>query len=178
MKKDHVPQPLSAFTVPQSEINDRANYIEFLQKISPRVKVITSEDLRMSTFNEMETGLKKSFECTNDHEEIYIRNWPEQKDEIAIIVSLDSSMTKEATYLLKDTFLLFYDDWAFSLDPHAFEQEEFSTHQPARFVYSLAENYYGQYDDDWKNVVQLIKIRLELIEEKAVRYIPLPPKEE
>jgi hypothetical protein len=176
MKDKFVPQPPPAFVVPQSEIHDRATYIEFLQKISPRVKVIASEDLKMSTFKEMETGFKNLLGCSDNHEEIYIRNWPKQKEELAMIVSLNSSMTKKATYLVEHTFLFFYGDWAFSLDPNTFEQEGFTTNQPAVFVYSL-EPIYGRYDYDWKNAVRLIKNCLEYIEEKAAKYIPRLPKE-
>ncbi len=137
------------------------SYIEYLQNLSPRIKIVRPilED-NIFDLNIFYNQVKRSLEYSENPDEVLIDEWP-QKNEIAFILSIDSSMPGEKKkYILEDTFVFCYGDFSFFCDINNFEQDDYTSDNIMKYVFraDLVEM------NKWKDSVRVICLKIKHIQ--------------
>lgn len=164
MKDKIVPKlPRRQVVVPQKARRNLEGWIAYLKNISPRVKIVTSEDEKFfEHIKKIESLLKEAVGQGKEKESVNLQYFP-KKESVVLIVSTNSSISpgKETQFLIKDSFLFCKHDKMFTLDPDSW-MSDYENGNWDNYCYEPPAG-----ESSWEEAVRLMKIDLESIEEKV-----------
>ena len=140
-----------------------AVWINFFKNLSPRIKLVLPED-KGFTPDIWEELAKKEKESGEELDKILLKGWPKHND-IAFLVSCNSAVSLEAKphFLLKDSFLFCYGNFAFGLTYFEFANDP----HPSDEVYTYSLEDYVPDALFWEHINKVIQSRLLELEEEV-----------
>lgn len=150
-KRKIIPKAPKPEEITETVMEDCREWINYLTKLSPRVKIILPND---KNFN-LDVFRKKVLGHINSGDDIVLVGWP-KKEEVVMLVSINSSLgDNDPLFLLDDSYLFCWYDLAFGL--HYFEWD--GDDDPDNENYSLRN--FTQSALTWDYITKMIKLKLE-----------------
>ena len=163
--------------IPELETIEQTNqkfldaWVNYFKNLSPRIRIIFPKDEKFN-FEKIKSSAALLKDLKNkDKDKMF---WPE--NELAFMLCLDSNiLTDKSVYLVKDTYLFYFDDLAFGLD-HFDADYEILDEESSEPQYSYLGTYsllnYSKDLLEWRFIAKLIKNKIKELEEM----VPPPPE--